>query len=62
MLALELFAFAVAWWLGLYLLARNPRRPLLRRAAAGLLAYAVTLALGALLPVAGRADPTFTLW
>ena len=23
MLALELFAFAVAWWLGLYLLARK---------------------------------------
>lgn len=62
MLALELFAFAVAWWLGLYLLARNPRRPILRRAAAGLLAYAVALALGALLPVAGRAGPTLTLW
>ncbi|MTE12956.1 hypothetical protein [Nocardia aurantiaca] len=33
-------AFGVAWWLGLYLLARDPRKPLLRRAAAGLLAFA----------------------
>ncbi len=33
-------AFGVAWWLGLYLLARDPRKPLLRRAAGGLLVYA----------------------
>lgn len=33
-------AFGVTWWLGLYLPARDPRKPLLRRAGAGLLAYA----------------------
>ena len=47
LLALELFAFALAWWLELYLVARNPCRPLLRRAAAGLLAYALALAVAA---------------
>ncbi|WP_162958350.1 hypothetical protein [Nocardia yunnanensis] len=36
-------AFGVAWWLGLYLLARDPRKPLLRRAAAGLLVYAAAV-------------------
>ena len=54
LLALELFAFALAWWLGLYLVARNPRRPLLRRAAAGLLAYALALAVAAF---EGMAEP-----
>lgn len=61
-MVMEVFAFAVAWWLGLYLLARNPRRPLLRRAAAGLLAYAVALAVAALVPVAGAAAPAITRW
>ncbi|MEC3954458.1 hypothetical protein VMT65_15560 [Nocardia sp. CDC153] len=36
-------AFGVAWWLGLYLLARDPRKPLLRRAASGLLVYAAAV-------------------
>ncbi|MCU0495447.1 MAG: hypothetical protein MUD01_27980 [Chloroflexaceae bacterium] len=40
MLFLYTTAFSVAWWLGLYLLGRNLRKPLLRRAAYGLLAYA----------------------
>ncbi|MET8426057.1 hypothetical protein [Nocardia sp. NPDC004860] len=35
--------FGVAWWLGLYLLARDPRKPLLRRAAIGLLAFAAAV-------------------
>ncbi|MGW4245891.1 hypothetical protein [Nocardia sp. NPDC004722] len=35
--------FGVAWWLGLYLLARDPRKPLLRRAAVGLLVYAAAV-------------------
>ncbi len=39
--------FALAWWLGLYLVARDPRKPLLHRAGAGLLGYAVALALDA---------------
>ncbi|MBW4716562.1 hypothetical protein [Saccharothrix obliqua] len=45
MTGVSVVAFGLAWWLGLYLVARNPRRPLLRRAAVGLLAYAVALAL-----------------
>ncbi|APB00501.1 hypothetical protein NS506_06465 [Nocardia seriolae] len=35
--------FGVAWWLGLYLLARDPRKPLLRRAASGLLVCAAAV-------------------
>jgi hypothetical protein len=48
MLALTVIAFGVAWWLGLYLIARDPRKPVLRRAGAGLLAYAGALACAAL--------------
>ncbi len=48
MLALTVVAFGVAWWLGLYLIARDPRKPVLRRAGAGLLAYAGALACAAL--------------
>jgi hypothetical protein len=44
MLLLTICAAGVAWWLGLYLLARDPHKPLLRRAGAGLLAYALALA------------------
>ncbi|WP_307817841.1 hypothetical protein [Nocardia acididurans] len=36
-------AFGVAWWLGLYLLARDSRKPVLFRAGTGLLAYAVAV-------------------
>ncbi|MGW4351620.1 hypothetical protein ACWELJ_05960 [Nocardia sp. NPDC004582] len=36
-------AFGAAWWLGLYLLARDPRKLLLRRAAIGLLAFAAAV-------------------
>jgi hypothetical protein len=48
MLALEVVTFGFAWWLGLYLLARDPARPLLRRAGLGLVAYALALAAGLL--------------
>lgn len=41
-------AFGVAWWLGLYLLARDTRKPVLCRAGAGLLAYAVAVIADAL--------------
>ena len=41
-------AFAAAWWLGLYLIARGPRKALLMRAGGGLLAYAFAIACGAL--------------
>jgi hypothetical protein len=47
-LTLTTVAFAIAWWLGLYLIARDPRSALLRRAGLGLLAYALALAAGLL--------------
>ena len=40
---LTVVAFGFAWWLGLYLLARDPRKPTLRRAGLGLLAYGLAL-------------------
>ncbi|MBB5955389.1 hypothetical protein FHS29_001970 [Saccharothrix tamanrassetensis] len=45
MIGVSMVAFGLAWWLGLYLLVRDPRKPLLRRASVGLLAYAAALAL-----------------
>ncbi len=47
---LAVVAFALSWWLGCYLLARDPTRPLLRRAAAALLAYAGAVACALLGP------------
>ena len=41
---LTVVAFGFAWWLGLYLLARDPRKPVLWRAGLGLLAYGLALA------------------
>jgi hypothetical protein len=41
---ISVFAFGFAWWLGLYLLARDPAKPTLRRAGIGLLGYALALA------------------
>lgn len=52
MIALAVIAFGLAWWLGLYVVARNPHRPALRRTGAGLLAYALALACAALREVA----------
>lgn len=40
--------FGLSWWLGLYLLARNPRKPVLALAALGLTSFAVVVALDAL--------------
>jgi hypothetical protein len=54
--ALKVLIFAFAWWFGLYLLARNLARPLLRRAGVGLLAYALALVAGLL----GEAAPLIT--
>src|SRR3954468_14682704 len=39
--------FALSWWLGLYLLARGPRKPVLVLAAMGLTTFAVVVALDA---------------
>ncbi|MGH8794872.1 MAG: hypothetical protein ACRDXX_19805 [Stackebrandtia sp.] len=44
MLIVSVAAFAVAAWLGCYLLARDARKPLLRRMSAGLLGYALAIA------------------
>lgn len=44
MIWLSVTAFAVAWWLGSYLLARDPHKLALRRAGIGLVGYAVALA------------------
>lgn len=46
-------AFAVAWWLGMYLVARDPRKAVLRRAGAGLIGYAVALMAVQVWPGAG---------
>jgi hypothetical protein len=40
----DVLTFGFAWWLGLYLLARDPRKALLRRSGLGLVAYALALA------------------
>ncbi|MBB5805481.1 hypothetical protein F4560_005249 [Saccharothrix ecbatanensis] len=45
MIAVSVVTFGLAWWLGLYLLVRDPRKPLLQRASIGLLNYALVLVL-----------------
>ena len=47
MAALSAVVFALSWWLGLYLLARNPRKPVLVLAAIGLTSFAIVVALDA---------------
>lgn len=44
LLTINIVTFSFALWLGLYLLARNPAKALLRYAGLGLLAYALSLA------------------
>ncbi len=43
MFVLSLLVSGLAWWLGLYLLARDPRKPLLWWAGVGLLGYAAAV-------------------
>ncbi|USX51381.1 hypothetical protein [Lentzea sp. HUAS12] len=43
MFGLSLLVFGLAWWLGLYLLARDPRKPLLWWAGAGMIGYSVAV-------------------
>ncbi|NUT53249.1 MAG: hypothetical protein HOV94_39090 [Saccharothrix sp.] len=45
MIAVSVVTFGLAWWLGLYLLVRDPRKHLLQRASIGLLGYALVIAL-----------------
>ncbi len=47
MAALSAVVFALSWWLGLYLLARDPRKPVLMLAAVGLCSFATVVALDA---------------
>ncbi|TPG35904.1 hypothetical protein [Mycolicibacterium hodleri] len=47
MTAMSSVVFALSWWLGLYLLARDPRKPVLVLAAIGLTSFAVVVALDA---------------
>jgi hypothetical protein len=44
-IAVSVVTFGLAWWLGLYLLVRDPRKHLLQRASIGLLAYALVIVL-----------------
>src|SRR3954452_21092168 len=45
MAALSAVVFTLSWWLGLYLLARDPRKPVLVLAAIGLTSFASVVAL-----------------
>ena len=47
MAVLSAVVFALSWWLGLYLLARDPRKPVLVVAAIGLTSFASVVALDA---------------
>src|SRR5688572_28908910 len=53
MAALSAVVFTLSWWLGLYLLARDPRKPVLVLAAAGLISFAAVVALDAVRVVSG---------
>ena len=48
MAALPALVFSLSWWLGLYLLARGPRKPVLALAAVGLCSFATAVALDAI--------------
>ena len=47
MAVLSAVVFSLSWWLGLYLLARDPRKPVLVLAAIGLTSFAAVVALDA---------------
>jgi hypothetical protein len=53
MAALSAVVFSLSWWLGLYLLARDPRKPVLILAAIGLTSFASVVALDAVRVVSG---------
>ena len=54
MAAASAIVFALSWWLGLYLLARDPRKPVLVFAAAGLTSFGVVVALDTVRVVSGN--------
>ena len=51
MAALTALVFTLSWWLGMYLAARDPRKPVLALAAVGLCGFAAVEA--AVLPLTG---------
>jgi hypothetical protein len=53
MAALSALVFSLSWWLGLYLLARDPRKPVLVLAAVGLTSFALVVALDAVRVTSG---------
>src|SRR4029079_15516704 len=53
MAALSAVVFSLSWWLGLYLLARDPRKPVLVLAAVGLTSFAAVVALDAVRVTSG---------
>ncbi|KMO73788.1 hypothetical protein BST22_05770 [Mycolicibacterium chubuense] len=53
MIGLSALVFALSWWLGLYLLARDPRKPVLVLAAVGLTSFAAVVALDAIRTTGG---------
>src|SRR4051794_23559088 len=53
MAALSAVVFSLSWWLGLYLLARDPRKPILVLAAIGLTSFASVVALDAVRVLSG---------
>src|SRR3954470_7375316 len=55
MAALSAMVFTLSWWLGLYLLARDPRKPVLVLAAIGLTSFAWVVALDAVRTVGDSA-------
>lgn len=55
MAALSAVVFALSWWLGLYLLARDPRKLVLVLAAIGLTSFALVVALDAVRQASGSA-------
>src|SRR3954467_6437608 len=61
LLTINILTFGFALWLGLYLLARNPAKALLRYAGLGILAYALSLAAEILSENAPSISTTATL-
>src|SRR6476469_9768660 len=53
MAALSALVFSLSWWLGLYLLARDPRKPVLVLAAVGLTSFGAVVALDAVRVASG---------
>src|SRR6195952_2188684 len=53
MAAMSAVVFSLSWWLGLYLVARDPRKPVLVLAAVGLTSFAAVVALDAVRLISG---------